>query len=314
LGIIFLIAVLLITLDNQGKVSLRYLLPAIILSSIGSLYPWIALNSRDASAERLEDLIDMNRDLILPNYSQSGYENLRKFHLNRHRADDRIRVMLKMVSTHCQSADNLFEIVEVIGSAPTEAQADRYMQQTLPLVVEYLDESYPRNDYRFVEDAERSDDVASMMLLIHSKKPSLVPGYIEYIDRSVPDWSMSGFVHAAIDTQITARERAAGMLPYVRDSTTNSHLLAMMGSYLNKAGRYREALNYLRKSVNLEPSRTIGSYALMAKIHAQAFADIDSSILCMREGLQNCPLSPSYSRYLKLLKKLETYRKEHMSR
>ena len=175
-------------------------------------------------------------------------------------------------------------------------------------MISYLTHSYPVHDYRYASSRERYDDAASMMLTIQSMKPEKLPIYLDIVARAAPGWDMAGFVRTAIDTSQTMEIRARRMETYIHEDTKNGHILALTGIFLKKANRFQDAARYLEKSIELEPSRNLATYGVLAGIYLKSFNSLDRAIACVERGLSECRLSPDAPKYKRALQEMKEYR------
>jgi tetratricopeptide (TPR) repeat protein len=310
LGIVFFGGIVIIELHQQKQLSLQLLLPALLAFSLGSSYAWVQLNHGGASAQRLEDLVDQDRNLVQPMVSYSGYENVRKYYSRLQRETDQLRILKKMISTGWHPFMLHRDLMTNALVNQNEAEREEILDWYFESLLGNAQTRYSSSDYRHAPAQRWEEVLASSLLLVHSRSPELATRYLEQIHAAMPDWTLYAFIRLALDDAIqrpALAERCEGLVTL---DATDAHLVSRMGDFYRFAQSYQNAAKYYERALELDPHSYLVIYVILAQVYVQNLGDLDRGIETLDRCQQNCLLDPERPKVLESLAQLRAMKSQ----
>ncbi|MCZ7556132.1 MAG: hypothetical protein M5R41_07005 [Bacteroidia bacterium] len=293
LGLLFFTILLLLDAHALKSISLPVLLAALLLTSFGSVYTWFRVNlDEEASAARLEDALQRDRDMLLPLNTYTGLENLRKFYHSVRDRDRQRDILKEMAATGVQKITT-YTKYSTLAVENTDAELRR--KDFHWLFGQYLREytaPAPANSVAAL-DAQILRENASKALLygFQSGEAELAAEYLEKYRPHIPQWKEEALLLTFSTPGLPPHEVAAAARQSIDEQTQDAALLLAAARLHNQAREFEYAAKFYRLSMQRDDRTFPILYIELAQILFEELNRKDEAVLMLAECRRVAPNS-----------------------
>ncbi len=281
-------AMIFLEADEEKKISLSALLPLIFLVTFGGMYAWLRVNfDETASARRLENIVAMDEDLILPINKYTALENLRKFYNVPGGEAQVFHILKKMIATGWHKQDTYNKVMmEVLQKSLNHEFREQGFSWVYDRLLDELQTNEPENSYARLPH-DRVHDLMTKALLygLRARSPELVISTLERYRQSDSTWKGADFVGAFLDTTLTPAVRAQRAKESVSPESRDPVLLVTAARLFEQASDASLAAAYFERALHIEPNLYPGVYLDLAQLALQTLHDKARCIATLRSCL-----------------------------
>jgi len=272
--------------DNRRLIQLSKVLPFLSLAMISHLALWVALNAdADASAERFEDIVMMDSELLLPMNTYTGWENLRKFHqtgIDRERYFD---VLTRQLETGYSREDGYAEYLSSALMLDDSVLRETMLGRLMDMLVRDRDENPESDDFRYRSIQAQRELVTRVLLALRQVGlHAQADKYSAYFADRFNPWPEYSLVRL-LQEGVSSIDEGMGILEaVVTDETGDAFLVMTAGGFAQSWGKFDKAAEYYERALEIEPRRYPSWYLVAADMHMKSRDDASRA----RELLRRC--------------------------
>lgn len=297
-------AVLVLRVDLGARMRGMIMLAYVVASVAGGLL-WIRTNTLPAAADRFEQLLVMDADLIAPQRTYTGWESLRKYraHAGDVAGEDRA---LEQMASGGWNTDATYRTILARGMGDSDASARQARLTFLLAQLEArLSSPHPEKDYRHIPPRRLHELLAATLVAMRYRGDGdaaraaharLVP--------HVTGWREGPFVEAVLDAGRPMAAKADIAAASVDTSCTDPVLLSTAGDHLVAAGRHIEAALLFARAIDVEPGAWPVVYRRLARLYEVVLHDRAAALRVLERCARECLLYPRRDEVLAEIERL----------
>jgi tetratricopeptide (TPR) repeat protein len=236
---------------------------------------WLRVNaSEDASAKRLQHIVDMDRGNLLPMNTYTALENLRKFYRSADRKDEHIATLKRMIESEYHKPDSYGKLLTALLSRreATARGADfDWIFQRLLLETNSMREPV---SYRIIPPRELRELAAKALVVCAQSGDLARTGSALARLRPVLDpWKEAGFVDVFLTPGLTPAQQADRVGAAVDATTADPALLIAAGRLQLRADRPSEAAALFERAVAVHPEAYPATFLSLSQVYFERLLD-----------------------------------------
>ncbi|MBI5645788.1 MAG: hypothetical protein HY962_02560 [Ignavibacteriae bacterium] len=295
-SLIFLCAVVLTQLREQGDVNLYRILPILAGAALFTLYMWIRVNvafdaSHDADARRFEKIVRMDEGIVRAVHTYTGYDILRTYAHQSGRQEQEIDALFGMLATgHLlkNTDDKLANAVMLVRDPALRRQSyTRFLDQ--------IEERIGHTTLQPAEDESSPRELVARVLLSASQTgdAALAQNSVAHFSTVFPNWREAALVSALLESGLTPAQRAERSATAVDPTRCGDAALSLAAARVQAAGgAVDRALPLYERSLALAPGVYPPAYIEAAKLAFEVRNDRVASQRYLRDCITHAPASP----------------------
>ena len=288
-----LVLFLLGILHREKKLHLAALTPLLVITLFSSWYVWMRVNVHilhgdRSSSERLNDIIEMDKDEILPVNTYTALENLRKFYKTERDESLVIGTIHRMVETRHNISDSYRKLLSMIAPLKDADQRAREFGRFFTSMLTYGRSAHYARLTGFEKQGIRELATVSLLQcqltgLTHTVEESL-PGFRAMFH----PWKEFPLLETAGNTAMTAAEKS-DRIEHTLDASTSDASLCMYAARVHKAaGRFEESVKWYEETLRREPVQLPMAYIELGQVLHLDLHDSQRALLVLDRCMRHC--------------------------
>ncbi|MBL0177314.1 MAG: tetratricopeptide repeat protein [Ignavibacteria bacterium] len=291
LGLAFLAASLLAALAKEGKIVLAPLLPLLLALALGDTWVWMRVNiDEDASARRLESIVDRDAAVLLPIHTYTALENLRKHYRALRSEDHHVATLKRMIATGYHKPDTYEKFLGVLAQRRSPEERGRDLSWVFErLLAESASMNGPAG-YAVVAPRTLRELAAKALLIgAQTGESGRVRDVLPRFRAALEPWKEAGLVEAFVTPGLTPDDVADRVAAAIDSATADAALLIAAARVHRAAARYAAAATLYERAITRDPDGYPESYIALAQICFEQLGDRARSEDALRRCLAQAP-------------------------
>ena len=263
-AVLFLAAAMLVRADESGKLSLRAVLPLLLIGAVALTYPWMKVNHDEPrAAERFSDILAMDADVLLPVNTFTGYEHLAEYYSSAGMRNEYLDALERLVETgHSIDATlNTFlsEAIDPKHGGEKEAVFQRLWDAAYTAAQKVADDD---TQIRRIREAV----VGSFVSAESVGAGQGIDGEISRFKAVFPSWPELSIYTALLDPAMDPAARYEQAAEGLSEETENAYLYMVVGELAQRSNQIDRAAQHFDSALSLEPNKYPSWYLSYARM------------------------------------------------